>query len=190
MGQLISVKHGRYPSRGNKKLRVARLEGNGKTMLGLLNVRLNEEVHRWVRAFHAALYREPLLGEAAFVVETPFPRATFTSSSVEFVPLRRQHQVFVAAIKEARAGGRIDYVSSNNGRLRYECTWCEATTGRWACIFAVDLYGWKKLGDIHNFSARGCAGSYLADKRPPSATAMPLLAIAATNQDGLDPFGY
>jgi hypothetical protein len=95
--------------------------------------------------------------------------------------------MFVEVIKTNRAVNNLDRIQSNNKKLTYECVWDQADDGRWMCIFALDLYDWKDLGDINNFQARGCAGMYI-NLVPPVATKAKRLALTLPNYDTLDPF--
>ena len=60
----------------------------------------------------------------------------------------------------------------------------------WGCIYGLDLYGWKNLGDVHNFPARACVGLYQRqDARcPPTATRATEIEFPFENRDALDPF--
>lgn len=118
-------------------------------------------VQLWLRALHAALYHEPLLSTTRFAIETPLPKARLASGNVELVPLRvEQHRLVVQTLKRERAGGNVDRILCNNGKLLYECVWDQFDDGTWLCVFGVDLYGWADLYDTRNFERRGCAGGY------------------------------
>ena len=193
IGQVISLKHGRVPSLKNLRLRfrIFHSSGGAATRGAVVNVDIHGAIRRWLGAFHAALYREPLQAGTRFAIQTPFPEARLSPGAPQVEPVRDQHLVFVQTIKVNRAAKNLDVIRCNNGKLIYECVWDQADDGTWICVFALDIYGWKDLGDVHNFSGRGCAGSYLL----PSGTA-PLPSSKGTklhapvpNYDVLDPFG-
>jgi hypothetical protein len=63
--------------------------------------------------------------------------------------------------------------------------------GTWACIFGLNIYDWKNLGDA-NLRRRGCVGFYMpANGLPAGATTgiARKLEIPILNLDPLDPFG-
>jgi hypothetical protein len=102
-----------------------------------------------------------------------------------------QHRLFVETIKINRAARRIDFISSNNGKLRYECVWARSDSGPWICVFALNLYEWSDLGDVNNFAKRGCAGMYVTPTgaTPEGAAVATELKISVPNFHPLDPFG-
>jgi hypothetical protein len=93
------------------------------------NLDIRGALERWVRAFHAALYREPLMPETGFGIETPFATASPTGDGGVALDQgrMRQHLLFAEQIKRNRAVGSTDTVVCNNGKLRYECFWGQAT---------------------------------------------------------------
>ncbi len=106
IGQVIALKHGELPEPRDYKLKFS-FFGNEPTspILGAVtNVDIRGEVRRWIRAFHAALYQEPLPPETRFAIETPFPAARLTPSGPEVEPLRPQHLKFVETIKPESCG--------------------------------------------------------------------------------------
>ena len=193
IGQLISLRHGRYPSRANQRLKIrAVISPTNNGMLGVLeNVDIRGQIRRWLCAFHAALYREPLPPNTSFAIQTPFPETRLPPNNFAVEPVHAQHLVAVHTIKTNRAARNIDVIRANNGKFRYECVWDQADDGSWLCIFALDLYQWKDLGDIHNFPGRGCAGIYILSTRnaPVSGTKGTKLEMSVSNRDVLDPFG-
>jgi hypothetical protein len=183
IGQLIGLKHGKVPpSKRDRMLKVTEVHGSNREQVGFVtNVNIDGTIRRWIMGFHAALYQEPIPQDMRFAVETPFPTARPEQGVVTVNPLPRpQHRMFVETIKTNRAVGNLDRIQANNKKLTYECVWDQADGGQWMCIFALDLYGWKDLGDINNFQARGCAGVYLV----PSALAAPLGTKAIPHADG------
>lgn len=126
-----------------------------------------------------------------FAIQTPFPSARLSPGVPEFDPIPAQHQIFVKTIKVNRAAKNLDIIRCNNGKLIYECVWDQADDGTWICVFALDIYGWKELGDINNFAGRGCAGSYLMPSGivPVASTKGTKLVADFATRDQLDPFG-
>jgi hypothetical protein len=172
VGQLISLKHGHSPAARARRLNfeVVPSPHNGDFLAGFDNLDFGNVIRRWVRGFHAALYREPLSASCRFDVS-----------------LR-----FVEAIKINRVARNLDQIVSNNGKLQYDCVWAQSDdSGPWLCIFALNIYDWKDLGDSKHFPARGCVGSYVlpSGKPPLSATLVTKLQISISNFDVLDPFG-
>lgn len=191
IGQLIGLIHGKVPKK--KRDRALNLEFFGPQIGAVTNVNISAEVWRWITGFHAALYREPCPQDARRAVVTPFPSAPLQDGGqVRFDPIKPQHQRFVSTIKVNRAKRNLDTIRCNRGKVVYECVWCPFDNQpAWLCIFAIDIYGWKDLGNQVVQPARGCAGCYtLPDGHAPTnATRGVTSAIIVPNSDELDPFG-
>lgn len=191
IGQLIGLKHEKVPKRGDRALKFRFFQGS--TLGAVVNVDILGEVWRWIRAFHAALYREPFPNGARGSLVTPFPSAPIRPDGCLVIDeIKPQHAVFVETIKLNRAKQNLDTIRCNKGKLVYECVWCPSDDGStWLCIFAVDIYGWKDLGETGILPARGCAGFYtlLDGGTPLSATKGVTSSIIVPNFDRLDPFG-
>ncbi len=192
IGQLIGLRRGAVPAPSNRRLSILTADSaDGGLMGGVSNLDIPHAVKRWICAFHAALYHEWLPPQTGFVLETPFPAGKLEGGTVAYRPIREQHQVMVAVIKQQRSAGNLDRIQSNNGQLRYECVWERSDDGGWFCIFALDLYGWADLGDTKRFPRRGCAGFYVLPQRrvPKGATRVIEASEGVANADPNDPFG-
>lgn len=189
VGQLIALRRGEYPrSARDSALKIARY-GDAAAVE---NLNVDTAVWRWVRGFHAALYREPLMATASSL-RTPFPRADMRGSTFVLQLLLPQHAVIVETIKRNRALKNLDQIVANRGQLRFESVWCPADDGSgWACMFGLDIYDWKDLGShTAEIPARGCAGMYLLpDRSAPAESAKNRDGVVLVpNRDPLDPFG-
>jgi hypothetical protein len=73
IGQLISLKHGRYPSEAVDKLKIEsyRRTDNDALMHSFTQQDLKPIIRRWIKGFHAALYKAPLPAETKFAIQTP-----------------------------------------------------------------------------------------------------------------------
>jgi hypothetical protein len=188
IGQLIALRRREAPSspRDHALSIVQYPDG----MAALENLNVDAAVWRWIKGFHAALYRKPLTGDR-FAVQTPFPRGT-RRGRVSIEPVRELHLLAVETIKRNRAAGSLDVLVANKGSLRYECVWCELDTrDGWLCVFALDIYDWKDLGShTSGIPARGCVGSYMLvdGSIPEKASRDDASPIAVHNVDKLDPF--
>ena len=193
IGQLIALKNHRIPEKKNRKLSIKFLRHpkTNATIAALDNLDIPAAIRRWLKGFHSALYSEPMPTDAKVALQTPFPSANLQSEKPALAPIPNQHGIFVQTMKMNRAAGRLDEIRTNNGKMAYECVWDKTEDGAWLCVFALDIYGWKDLGDIHNFSPRGCAGFYMLPSReaPPGAAKGTGLYIPVQNLDWLDPFG-
>jgi hypothetical protein len=187
IGQLIALKFGQLPDRRSARL-LATLMGSS---VGITNLDVKGAVWRWIRGFHAALYEQPLLVSQPVTIRTPLPSSRQTPEGWIPEEILPQHLKFVEAIKANRASNNLDRIHCNNGKLLYECVWDQASTGDWLCVFALNIYDWKDLGDVHRFPARGCAGCYVLPSYslPANASRARKVAIAVPNVDVLDPFG-
>jgi hypothetical protein len=186
MGQLLSLLHGKVPRGERQKLsfRVSHELDLG----GVANTDIEGAVWRYIWGFHAALYRVsfPLPGQGALTV--PFVKVM--GNDLTDSMMAPQHRLIVATIKTQRALGNLDRILANNGKLIYECVWIQADDRRWTCMFALDIYGWKDLGDTGKFPARGCAGVYIGKlgNPPAMATRAKMSTLILPNLDPLDPF--
>jgi len=187
VAQLIGLRWGKVTS--DPRLEIT-WYGPGRAAITNLNI--EAVVLRWVRAYHAALYREPLvLGSFHHAVITPFPTAPRTSIVPTIRPILPEHEAFVQTVKEQRVLRNLDSIVSNKGKLVYECVWTRFdASDRWLCVFALDFYNWKDLGRIPGQPMRGCAGYYsLSGRVPPeAATRARGASILIPNLDTLDPF--
>lgn len=192
LGQLVALIHGKQPSENNDKLKIDiyRRSVTGRVMASFSQRNLEFLLRRWLSGFHAALYRVPMGSKTKFEIQTPFPSGTFNNGQFVEDKIREQHYKFVECIKRNRTANNLDCIVSNNGKLRYECVWDQLSDNSWACIFALDLYGWKDLGDVNNFQPRGCAGLYRlsSGKAPTTACLATQLEFLQENFDGADPF--
>jgi len=162
IGQLIALKWGRVPSVGSKPVKVAVYTAKELQLFAaIVNVDIRGAIWRWVRGFHAALYREPLPNKSQFGIDTPFPTARVSSTDITYVPLRPQHDLFIETLKLNRVDNNIDRIESNNGKMIYECVWIRSDGGAWLCVFTLNLYDWQDLGDIQHFPVRDCTGYYV-----------------------------
>lgn len=189
IGQLIALRYGRVPS--NPAHRRLRFAISAQPNLGaVLNLDIDAAVWRWIAGFHAALYRESPVGMRGSLV-TPFPRARRVHGQIIFEPIRVQHRLFVQTIKSNRAWRNLDRIRCNKGKLIYECVWCQSDgNGPWVCIFALDIYDWKDLGNTGHYPARGCAGFYVMPSGVAAgrATKGVTSSIIIPSSDPLDPF--
>lgn len=190
IGQLIGLKHGKSPTKRDRALDIKFF---GTAISAVVNFNVPEEIWRWVKGFHAALYRSPLPPKIQGSLITPFPSAPIRDDRMlVFDSIKPQHEVFVRTIKINRAKSNLDVIRCNRKKLTYECVWCLSDDQtKWLCIFAIDIYGWKDLGNSIVQPARGCAGFYtLPDYQVPAeATKSMASALIIPNFDSLDPFG-
>lgn len=202
IGQLVALERGYVtPDPANRRLRMEVYPG--QEFGAVTNVNVKEAVWRYIRGFHAALYCEPLsLGNS--MITTPFTRGRIVNSELVLEgPRQEQHFEIVQAIKNQRAAGNVDRIISNNRKVIYECVWVYADdrtavesgqrppTPRPACLFALDIYGWKRLGDAGVVPARGCAGAYYMSDGQSPIRASPLYKNSVPsipNQNPWDPF--
>jgi hypothetical protein len=70
VGQFISLLHRKVPSQKNQRLHFRELQAaDGQRHVAVDNVDIRGALERWVRAFHAALYNEPLNPKTRFGIE-------------------------------------------------------------------------------------------------------------------------
>ena len=138
IGQLIRLKHGKVPTKRDRALDIKYF---GSQFGAVTNVNIPVEIWRWIKGFHAALYRAPYPKDARGALVTPFPSAPLRDDGqVVFDPIKPQHTTFVETIKINRANANLDMIRCNCDKLVYECVWCPSDDGRtWLCIFAIDI---------------------------------------------------
>jgi hypothetical protein len=192
IGQLVAVSHGKYAKLSRLRLDFKMVEdqATGEEFIGVSKVHVEDQVIRWVRGFHAALYEEFLTGDRnRFCVSLPFPRL-LTGPHAKSVNdgLLRNHISFVEEIKKNRVAGRLDRIESNNGQCVYECVWTNMDDGQPACIFALKLYDWSRLADPR-LDRRSCVGLYLPiTGRPALGAEATTLEMPISRADILDAF--
>ena len=155
IGQLIGFLHGQRPNEHHNKLNFQVVKGgDGQPSLLLKESRMKELVWRWIRGFHAALYKEPLPEKSRQHICLPMPELNPIGCQTGNVQEAIPH--FIEAIKRNRLTKTLDRIECRNGKCRYECVWDKADDGSSICIFALDLYNWITLGDSDKFEQRGC----------------------------------
>jgi len=196
LGQLVALIHGKQPSERNDKLKIDIYQrtDTGVPMASFTQRNIELLLRRWIKGFHAALYCEPLVADTKFAIQTPFPSCAAKNGHFVEDPIKEQHYKFVECIKRNRIVSNLDCIETNNGKLRYECVWDKLNDNSWACIFSINLYDWKDLGDINNFQPRGCAGMYstpsgVAPKNASKATQLEFSIENSDPSDPSDPFG-
>jgi hypothetical protein len=189
IAQFVGMVHGRpIAERGRKPKFAAGKFPDGTLGVGAA-IPLRPIIFRWICGFHAALYNEPL-GPAERFVFPPFPESRVGETMVEPVPIPDVVPHFVDELKRNRLTGTIDVVTCRNGKVRYECVWSQADDGRRICIWGLNIYDWRNLGDINHFEPRGCVGMYhlKSGSVPRTAAIGTRLHFSVNRKDRLDPF--
>lgn len=192
VSQLVGLLH-EEPSR--PKTRTVRVAAgqfeDGTTGVGAVGVALEAIIWRWVRGFHAALYRSPVPYRTKYSIVAPLPEGKVTGTRVEPIAVAEVTPALVEEIKRNRATRTVDAVICCKGRCRFECVWTQADNGVRICVWALDLYGWRDLGESKHFDPRGCVGTYHLPEYavPKGATLATRLHFSVANRDKLDPFG-
>lgn len=191
IGQLIGLLHGRpvHPTHNKLHFIVGQFD-NGSPALALSDFDVKEVLRRWIRGFHAALYRQYLPVDTLFGTYPPLPEARCVAGEVVFVPMPEAIPKFVEELKRNRAVGNLDRIVCRNGKCRYDCIWSQADDGKWICIYCLNLYNWIQLGDVHNFPSRGCVGFYRQPSGgvPRDASTATRLIFELKNAFPFDPF--
>jgi hypothetical protein len=192
MCQLIGPLRGRPADPQHQKIKVVGGSfPDGAPGVAVADMNLRSIIARWLRAFHAALYREALPADAHFSIYPPLPETRGTPEALQIVPIPDAFRHFVVELKRNRAADKLDRISCRKGHCRYECVWTQADDQRAICVFGLDIYRWSRLGDGLHFEPRGCVGAYWPDDRhvPDTAARATILEVLFTNQERLDPFG-
>ncbi len=192
LGQLVAVLHKKYPERDRMKLNLIRgkhVDTGEEALFLIKETDFRLLIWRYVKGFHAALYRCVLEASSKWNVHLPMPEARREDGTIVYADILPQQWLFSEEIKKNRLAQTTDRLACWNGKCVYECTWVRADTGGWVCIFALRLYDWENLGDTRNAPRRGCVGYYSpAEGKPESATAGTSLVLPPPGGDRLDPF--
>lgn len=187
IGQLVSLLWKDAPTeRDLSSLDVVPIAPAGMAPHGAVEgLDLRRIIWRWIKAFHATLY-DSYLPQMRFSVFEPFPGGNRIGEDTTITPERFR---IVETIKQNRAVGRIDRIHIWNRTCLYECTWSRIGQHRAVCHWALDVYEWHRLGDIHNFPRRSCVGSYvIRGDVPQLATLATDIWIACHNTERLNAF--
>lgn len=190
IGQLVGVLHGRVVNRRQNKLRIALgRSADGNSAVTATDIDIRASIRRWVRGFHAALYREYLPADSLFATHPPLPEGRRVGRQVRFHPVPDIIPRFVEELSRNRAVRKVDRITCCASRCRYECVWSQADDGRWICIYGLDLYNWSDLGD-RSQPSRGCVGCYRRPSGgvPPNASTSTRLVFSTTSASPVDPF--
>lgn len=162
-------------------------DGNHSAAVTEIDVRA--AIRRWVRGFHAALYREYLPADSTFATYPPLPEGMRVGDYGRFNPVPDVIAKFAEELKRNRAVKNLDGVVCRNRKCRYECVWRKADDGRWVCIYGLDLYNWSDLG-ARNQPPRGCVGCYRRPSGgvPSRASTATRLILNVDMTSPLDPF--
>ncbi|TET34332.1 MAG: hypothetical protein E3J72_14320 [Planctomycetota bacterium] len=180
IGQIVALCWGKSvpPRRQKFKVNIRRYKGN--LMPGISGVPIQGIIWRWVRGFHAALYREFLPATwPGGNIFTPFPRSDNTDPDIN-------RALFSKVLIENRRNRTLDRIITQNGKCIYECAWATVDDGRTICVFGLRLYDWEKMGPQAD-GPRGCVGLYSA-VTPKTATLSTDSVFSVKNGDSLDPF--
>jgi len=186
IAQLLSLVRKERPTpKDVSKLRVSMHEVEGMAPFGAVEyLPLGIIIARWLRAFHAALYRE-FLPRVEGRIHEPFPGGDEPGQDTTLHPIR---PTLTAAIRANRMANSLDRIVAFGEQCRYECVWTPQASGRPICIFALDIPAWRLLADP-NFPARSCVGWYRAVSCIPfSASRATELAFPMRIRDPLNAF--
>jgi hypothetical protein len=187
--QLIGNLHGRpIAERGRQPRFAAGTFPDGTLGVGAA-LQLRPIIFRWVCGFHAALYDEPL-GPAESFIFPPVPEGRVGENQIDPLPIPDVAPHLVTELKRNRLTVTIDSIICRNGRCHYECVWTQADDGRRICVWALNIYDWRELGDTTHFEPRGCVGVYRLKNGtvPRNAAIATRLHFSVAGGDRLDPF--
>lgn len=127
----------------------------------ITNVDMYGVVRRWLRAFHAALYMQPLPLNTKFAIELPFEVISPIEDGSHFIDdgRARQRTLCEETIASNRLTKTIDRLAAWNGNLQYECVWVLTPLHAY-CVFWHDFYKWSRLAKLTGGKPRDCVGFY------------------------------
>ncbi len=169
VGQFLSLLHGRRLASDKNLLKFSQVNSDH---MALPSVDLYSTVWRWLRAFHAVLYWQPLDIAGKYAIELPCNVLTPGPSGIALDAGRpRQRRLCEETLQRNRDTRNLDRIAAWNGRLRYECVW-ELTPINAYCVFWLDFYGWRRLSAISHSPPQDCVGFYVISRErlPPLVT--------------------
>lgn len=188
MAKLVGLLHGKKIELEKSRLKVETLTVEFKTQIPVVSIDLKNIIFRWVRGFHTTLYNEFLPDDTKRAIHPPVPSGKINGDKIYSENVLQQHEKAVAVIKKNRAISQIDRIECRNGKCVYECVW-QMYDGQWMCVFALNIYNWKELGESMYFAPRGCVGFYLPENGcPDNAAKGTIMEIPILNANRLDPF--
>lgn len=185
VGQLVSVLHTPPTSKRQLNRLAIKLFRNGSSPVPVAGVQidLTKIVFRWLRGFHAAIYREHLPKVGGYIHHS-MPSG---DPNKGYEPISPVVYKYIEEIKKNRLAKKTDRLVCRNGKCRYECLWPTTDEGFRFCLFALDVYDWQQLGDT-NTPARSCVGIYTPKTLPSTASLATKLDFPFPNTRPLDAF--
>jgi hypothetical protein len=188
-GQFLSILHGKLAARENRRLKYKQFFAPGKAREAVTNVDMYGVVTRWVRAFHAALYMQPLPPNTRFATELPFEVISPLGDGRHIIDdgRPRQRTLCEETLASNRLTKTIDRLVAWNGKLQYECVWV-LTPMHAYCVFWLDFYNWERLARLTGRPPMDCVGLYelpLTDLPAQATTESQIITGRRTLQFGL-----
>ena len=169
--QLVAaLERDQIPSSNKLRLSQATNRQSGEPIVILRTVDLRPIVWRWIRGFHAALYREYLPNDSSVLhaVHLPFAVGEIRDSTVVLLTPREQQYSFARELTRSRQARIFDQIVCYSGKCTYECVWTLSDAGQPFCVFALNIYEWHRWWPGQE--PQGCVGAYVSPTgRPPGA---------------------
>ena len=165
VGQYLSLLHGKLPAHNKSRLnyiKFSRIVGGKHSQLSqaITNVDMYGVVWRWIRAFHSALYQQPIPQNTNYAIELPIDVISPTETGhIEDGGRVRQRNLCDRTIKRNRLTKTLDRLAGWNGKLLYECVWI-VTPSHAYCVFWLDFYSWRRMARLNGHEPRDCVGFY------------------------------
>lgn len=165
VGQFLSILHEKVAKDENRRLEYKQFSNSSLARQGIqsqavTNVNMYGVVERWIRAFHAALYMQPLPLNTRFAIELPFDVISPVDDAYITDSGRpRQRTLCEETIASNRLTKTIDRLAAWNGNLKYECVWALTPLHAY-CVFFLDFYNWGRLARLTGKKPMDCVGIY------------------------------
>ena len=143
-------------------------------------------VARWIRGFHAALYRERLGNVLRGCIWPPLASSDSLKPDQAQFDVSQQRLDVCHGLYWQRKSQRVDQLLANQNTVEYICYWSRVLDG-FRCYWALRIDDWIEWGDLGQ-PKRACVGFFDRLNAPSTASRLSSLHVPRFIPQPLDPF--